>query len=152
MIYVQAAARVKNPANACLKLVEAGIVRLYLSRETIAEIEDVLSRTHLRNRFETLTDEKVEAFLADIKSKAQILKNVPSVFQYPRDPKDEKYINLALEVEADYLVSRDKDLLDLMTDISADAKEFRQKSRPLKIVEPIGFLKILAEKELSLNE
>lgn len=146
MIYVQAAARVKSPANACFKLVEAGIVRLYLSREILAEIEDVLSRTQLRNRFETLTDEKVEAFLDDIKSKARILKNVPAVIQYPRDPKDEKYVNLAIEVEADFIVSRDKDLLDLMTHVSADAKEFRQKSRPLKIVEPIEFLKIIKEK------
>lgn len=74
MIYVQAAARTDNPANACLELVEAGIVRLYLSWETLVEIEDVLSRTQLRNRFKTLTDEKVEAFLDDIKNANQGLK------------------------------------------------------------------------------
>ena len=76
---------------------------------------------------------------------------MPSHFDYPRDPKDEKYVNLAIEAEADYLVSRDKDLLDLMSDFSLVGKEFRQKSRPLKIVEPQEFLRILAEKELSLK-
>ncbi|CAN5376888.1 hypothetical protein BH20ACI1_BH20ACI1_30660 [soil metagenome] len=151
MIYVQAAARTDNPANACLELVEAGIVRLYLSRETLAEIEDVLSRTQLRNRFETLTDEKVEAFLDDIKRKAEILKNVPPVFRYSRDPKDEKYINLAAEVKADYIVTRDNDLLDLMTGIDVESKEFRQRFRPLQIVKLLEFLRIVREKDLSLK-
>lgn len=38
-----------------------------------------------------------------------------------------------------------------MTDFSIDAKEFRQKFRPLRIVEPIEFLKIMAEKNLPLK-
>lgn len=74
----------------------------------------------------------IQAFLNDIKSKAVFVKNVSPKFEYPRDPKDEKYINLAIEAEADYLISRDKDLLDLMTDVSIAGKEFRQKSRPYK--------------------
>lgn len=152
MIYVQGAARTKNPANACFELVESGAVKLFLSRETLVEIEDVLTRPKFRARFRTLTDEMIEAFLDDIKRKAVILKNVPSHFKYSRDPKDEKYINLAIETEADYLVSRDKDLLDLMTDISVEGKEFRQKSRPLKIIEPLEFLKIMAEENLALDE
>lgn len=96
MIYVQGAARIKNPANVCFELVETGAVELYLSQETLAEIEDVLARPKFRKRFITLTDEMIEAFLNDIKSKAKILKNVPSFFKYSRDPKDEKYINLAV--------------------------------------------------------
>lgn len=145
MIYVQGAARIKNPANACFELVESGIIELYLSREPLNEIEDVLSRPIIRNRFPTLTDEMVQAFLSDIKSKSVFLKTVKSFFSYPRDPKVEKYINLAIEAEADFLVSRDRDLLDLMSNFSTEAKEFRQKSRPLKIVEPVEFLKALAE-------
>ncbi len=147
MIYVQGASRIKNPANACFELVETGIVELYLDQKTLNEIEDVLSRPKFRMRFSSLTDEMIAAFLDDIKSKAVFVKNVPSVFSYSRDPKDEKYINLAVAAEADYIVSRDRDLLDLMTDVSIEGKEFRQKSRPLKIIEPIEFLKILAEKD-----
>lgn len=146
MIYVQGAARIKNPANACFELVESGVVELYLSQETLAEIEDVLTRPTIRKQFLTLTDEMVEAFLNDIKNKAVILQNAPSVFKYARDPKDEKYVNLAVEVKADYLITRDRDLLDLMTGIDLESKEFRQRFRPLKIVEPIEFLKIIAEK------
>src|SRR5688572_32802352 len=108
MIYVQGAARTKNPANACFELVEAGVIELYLSQEILTEIEDVLARPKFRKRFASLTDEMIEVFLDDSKGKAVILKSAPSVFKYPRDPKDEKYINLAVEANADYIVSRDK--------------------------------------------
>ena len=37
------------------------------------------------------------------------LRRVPQHFTYPRDPKDEPQLNLAIEVKADYIVSRDKD-------------------------------------------
>lgn len=152
MIYVQGVARHKNPANACFELVENGIVELYSSRETAGEIEEVLSRPIIRKRFPSLTDEMIEAFLSDIRSKSVMLKSVSAKFTFPRDPKDEKYINLAIEAKADYLVSRDKDLLDLMTDTSVDGKEFRQKSRPLKIVEPIEFLQIIENQESALRK
>ena len=58
------------------------------------------------------------------------------------DPKDEPYINLAIAADADYIVSRDKDLLDLMTGHTKECKEFRRKFRSLKVIEPQEFLKI----------
>ena len=147
MIYLQGAARTKNPANACFELVKSEVVKLYLSRETLAEIEDVFTRPKFRNRFPSLTDKMIETFLDDIKSKAKILKNVPSYFSFTRDPKDEKYINLAVETKADYIVSRDKDLLDLMTDYTDEAKEFRQRFRPLRVIAPLEFLKEIEKNE-----
>ena len=41
-------------------------------------------------------------------------------------------------------MSRDKDLLSLMTGHATVCKEFRQKTRPLKVVDPVGFLEALA--------
>ena len=41
---------------------------------------------------------------------------VPRIYAPERDRKDEPYLNLALEARARYLVSRDRDLLDLMSD------------------------------------
>jgi len=143
MIYLQGVARTKNPANACFALVRENIVKLYLSRETLAEIEDVLTRPKFRNRFPSLTDEMIEVFLKDIKDKAVILKNAPPVFDYSRDPKDEKYVNLAVEAKADFLVSRDNDLLDLMTGYTDECKDFRRRFRGLKIVNPVDFLTII---------
>ncbi len=58
---------------------------------------------------------------------------------------DECYINLAIEAKADYLVSRDRDLLDLMTGHTDVCKDFRRRFRQLKIVEPIEFLRRMEE-------
>ncbi len=140
-VYLQAASREKSIAAECLRLVEDGKVRLYLSEEILAEVEDVLSRPEIRNHFQTLTDEIVEAFLVRLRRTSQMIRRVPKEFSYSRDPDDEPYINLAVEVEADYIVSRDNDLLDLMTDYTNEAKQFRQRFRLLRVIEPLEFLK-----------
>lgn len=140
-VHLQAASRQKSIAAECLRLVEKGFVRLYLSEEVLAEIADVLNRPEIRKHFQTLTDEIVEAFLLRLRRNSQIIRRVPKKFSYSRDPDDEIYINLAIEAEADYIVSRDNDLLDLMRDYTEEAKEFRQRFRPLQVIEPLEFLK-----------
>lgn len=151
MIFLQALISPKSVAFKLFEFFEESKFHLFISREILAEITNVLNRDYIRKSNPEITDESVEIFLTDVLKKAVFIKNVPPNFRYPRDPKDEKYLNLAIEIKADYLVSRDKDLLDLMTDISVEGKEFRQKSRPLKIVEPLEFLEIISEKEASLN-
>jgi predicted nucleic acid-binding protein len=51
------------------------------------------------------------------------------------------YLNLAIAAKAAFLVSRDRDLLDLMTGHDAESKQFRQRFRFLKVMEPGDFLK-----------
>jgi predicted nucleic acid-binding protein len=63
---------------------------------------------------------------------------VPKAFSYERDPHDEPYLNLAIAVDAQYLVSRDKDLLDLMADSA-----FRGQYPGLSIVDPVTLLRTL---------
>lgn len=139
-VYLQAAAREMSAAADCLRLVEADLVQLYLSQEVLAEVEEILYRPEIRTHFQTLTEEMIGAFLLRLQKIATLRRNVPKQFNYSRDPDDEPYINLAVAVKADYLVSRDRDLLDLMTAYSSEAKEFRQRFRPLRIVEPLAFL------------
>jgi predicted nucleic acid-binding protein len=54
---------------------------------------------------------------------------------------------LTHSAEADYLVSRDKDLLDLMTGYTDECKEFRRRFRPLKVLDPVEFLKEMEKAE-----
>lgn len=147
MIFLQGLVKEKGIAVDCLELIENGRIKLFVSEEILTEIKDVLTRPKLQARFSLLTEERVERLLEILNQKATLIKNVAKVFAYSRDPKDEKYINLAVEAKADYVISRDRDLLDLMTNFRDEAKEFRQRFRPLKVIEPLEFLQIIETKE-----
>lgn len=146
-IYLQAVARPNSPSGECLRLAENGVVRLCISRDILTEISEVLRRPQIQKRFSDLTDESVDLFLERVRGFSHFIKRVPLKFKLSRDVDDEPYINLAAEVEADYLVSRDKDLLDLMSAYTLEAKEFRQKFRPLRVIEPLEFLKEMRKLE-----
>lgn len=144
-VFLQAASRKQSVAAECLRFVENGEVRLYVCGEILEEIEVVLNRPEIRNHFQSLTDEIVKAFLLKLRRISQIIKKIPKKFSYSRDPDDEIYINLAVCAEVDFLVSGDKDLLDLMSAYTIEAKEFRQRFRPLQVVEPLEFLKLVKD-------
>lgn len=145
-IFLQAAARPASPAGECLSLAEKGFVRLFVSKDVLTEISGVLRRPIIQNRFSALTDENIDLFLERARGFSHFVKNVPVKFNLSRDVDDEIYINLAVVAKADFLVSRDNDLLDLMNGYSTEAKEFRQRFRFLRVVEPLEFLKIVREK------
>jgi predicted nucleic acid-binding protein len=50
------------------------------------------------------------------------------------------YINLAIVTNAAYLVSRDKDLLDLMSTSTDIARQFRSRYPFLRIMTAAGFI------------
>jgi putative PIN family toxin of toxin-antitoxin system len=135
VIYVQAAINNHGPAAACLTLVEGGQVKLFANTAILAEVRDVLSRDKLRKKFPHLTDETAEQFLQHIGHLAQFMPDVPSVFALQRDPDDALYVDVAVASHALFLVSRDKDLLDLMNDPT-----FRQRYPNLTILDPVQFL------------
>ncbi|NOT59348.1 MAG: putative toxin-antitoxin system toxin component, PIN family [Acidobacteria bacterium] len=141
MICLQAAAREQSRAAACFRFAENHLVQLFISRAILKEVEDVLSRDYIRAHFQTLTDESVAMFLERLRYAAEFVRMVPRHFNYERrDVKDEPYINLAVEVEADYLISRDRDLLDLMSWRQEAGREFQKRFRAMRIVTPEDFL------------
>lgn len=142
-IYLQAVVRGGSPAGLCFKLAEKRIIKLFVNEDILAELKDVLNRPEIRNKFANLTDERIEELLNSLANISESLKDVPKVFSLPRDVDDEPYINLAVESEADFIVTHDKDLIGLMTDYDSKSKEFRQKFRTLKIVQPLEFLRIV---------
>jgi putative PIN family toxin of toxin-antitoxin system len=146
MVFLQGLISESAAAVNCFELFENGIIELFVSEEVLAEIQDVITRPKLQAKYSRLTDERAEKLVEVLRTKATLIKNVPSVFNYARDPKDEKYINLAVAADAEFIISRDTDLLDLMTGFDDDSKEFRQKFRRLKIIQPLKFLKIVEER------
>lgn len=140
MVFLQGAARRESASGACLLLVELEAVELCLSKEILSEIRDVLARSRLRRKFPVLSDELVERFLAAIEKRAVLVLEVPRVFVYERDPKDEPYINLAIAAGANYLVSRDTDVLDLAKLSNPDGGRLRNHTPHLQILDPVSFL------------
>ncbi|HZW34125.1 MAG TPA: putative toxin-antitoxin system toxin component, PIN family [Isosphaeraceae bacterium] len=140
MVFVQALANAKGPACACYELVRSGRLVLCVSPEILAEAADVLSRPKVRRKLPGLTDEAVEAFLRDVHARAAMLSEVPEAYRLERDPKDERYLNLAIASVASYLVSWDRDLLDLMND-----EGFRQQFPWLTILEPPALLRLFSQ-------
>ena len=141
MVFLQGAACPDGPAAACLHLAESGHVELCLSAEVLREVRDVLSRPKIRQRFPALTEETLTAFFARLSRLAHRVGEVPRVVPLPRDPKDEKYLDLAVAAGATYLISRDNDLLDLMDEQKPDGRTFRTSFPQITILDPVSFLR-----------
>jgi uncharacterized protein len=139
MIFLQGAAFPRGPAGACLRLVDEGRVTLCLSGAILNEIRDVLSRPTTLRKFPQLSPEWVVTFVESVESKGLLLPEPPRVLILDRDPKDEPYLNLSLAAGANYLVTRDRDLLDLMSD-----DEFQRRGPPFVVLEPAAFLGAIA--------
>lgn len=141
MLYLQAAAAPHRVAPSFAAARAHGL-ELYLSNETLAEVREVLSRPALRVKFAALTPAAVASFLADVTAHATLLDDVAPRFPLPRDPKDAKWIDLAIAAGARYLVTRDKDLLDLRNDPVAGAT-LRAICPSLQILNPEEFVEVL---------
>jgi putative PIN family toxin of toxin-antitoxin system len=111
-----------GPAYGCLQVVENKRATLLLSLDLLSEARDVLNRPFVRERFPHVTPESVDSFLSAAAYRSDLWRSVQRIQIYRRDPDDEPYLNLAIVAEADYIVTRDNDLLALATDHSPEAK------------------------------
>ena len=136
-----------GPAGKCLGYFRRGEIAIAVSLDTLKEAQEVLSRSHLRTRYPQLTDEKVAHFLEFLRYRGDYFRSVKRWFEYSRDPQDEPFLNLAIEAEADFLISRDPDLLDLMKWDTEEGRDFQKRFRFLKIVTPVEFLNVMESKD-----
>lgn len=106
--------------------------QLYVSEPIIKEILEVLHRPELTTKFQTLSKVDFSAVL-NLFGQAHTVEvsKIPSISHYP---KDNKFIATAREADAEYLVTEDKDLLDL------------KKYQGVKIIDTETFIRLLEEK------
>ena len=93
-----------------VRLRKGDYVLLY-SEELINELTEVLARPKLKKY--GLNDETIDAFIGSILAKGEAVRLL-TVVDVCRDPDDNLLLSLALDGKADYIVSGDKDLLDLI--------------------------------------
>jgi putative PIN family toxin of toxin-antitoxin system len=96
-------------ARKCLKLVAERQVFLFVTDEILAEYESVIPETLAIE----VPDMDPLPKLAWIKSKARLVEPSPLGKRRSRDVKDDIYLAAALGAPAEYIVTYDKDLLDL---------------------------------------
>jgi putative PIN family toxin of toxin-antitoxin system len=146
-VFLQAVSRVNGPAAQALRLVEQNAVTLHVSRVILRELRRVLAYPEVRRKNPLLTDDVIDGFLVRISFRGVLHRIVPHVFDYSRAKQDEPYIDLASATAADFLVSRDKDILSLGTGHTIEAKQFRRRFPNLRVVNPVEFLAAIAKDE-----
>jgi putative PIN family toxin of toxin-antitoxin system len=139
-VFVQAITRSGGPAAKALRLVERNAITLYISRPILAELRRTLEYPAIRQKNPHVSQQLIDAFLSHILFRGVFVRHVPHVFELSRDPNDEPYIDLVAACAADFLVTRDNDLLSLASDHSIEAKQFRQRFPALSLLNPVDFL------------
>jgi uncharacterized protein len=150
-IFIQALLNPNGVAAKCFEIVQNGKAKLFVSKETLEEVRDVILRPNILSRLPNADEFQIETFIEHIISVSTFVDSIPHSFDFERDPKDEIIIDLAIVAKADYIVSRDKDLLDLMNGYTNECKDFRRRFRRLIIVNPAEFLAIIEGKDLPLE-
>ena len=88
-------------------------VNLYTAEEILQEIRQVLlEKPHIRNRYR-YSSEQAEVFIDHLRNTSTVVAQLPEIRVIDRDPKDDMILACAVAVSANYIVSRDRDLLDL---------------------------------------
>jgi len=142
-VYLQAILNPRGPAGSCLQAAFDGRVLLFWSDHVLLEIRRTLSSASLRAKFVHLTDLRVEEFIRNVHKVATFIDDVPPVFEYSRDPDDAPYVNLALRTLSAFVVSRDRDLLDLRDQETPDGRAFAAQFPELRIITPPELVEFL---------
>ena len=125
----------RGPAYACWKLVLDGNVQVFLTPQIIAEIRRTFREPKLSAKFASIHGISGPELIRNFRRKSTLLFDVPESQFSVCDVDDVKFLDLAITAGVEFLVSRDRDLLDLMDDV-----EFCERFPDLKIVTPVGFL------------
>lgn len=135
-VFLRASIRETNVSSSLLNRAFAGEIRLFISRDLIAEVRDVLTRPEIRVKNARLDDQALERFLHQIEANATLVDPLPEHVNYDRDPDDEHILNLAVEAKATCIVTFDNDLLDLMKPTGKAAEDFQARFPEITILTP----------------
>jgi putative PIN family toxin of toxin-antitoxin system len=111
-----------------------------VSREVLAEYRAVLLHPEIISRFEHLNAKRVLLALERLRFVADVYSDLRVKFSFPRDPRDAKFIELAIAGEATHIITLDRDLLSLPASRTDAGKRFRQRLPKIHVLRPAELL------------
>lgn len=121
----------EGEANKIIEKVEKEKFEIIISREIISEIIEVLNKEAKFQKFIENRKQSTEELIRTILSIATLTETKTKIELIKEHPKDNIILEAAFDGKANYIVSYDKHILNLL--------EFRE----IKAVSPTEFLKIL---------
>ena len=124
------------PGGASYELIRfagEGLFELCLCEEILAETAHALVRSKRSKRLYSYSDENVFEYCSALNQFATIVTDLPTI-KLVRDSADDKIVACALAADADYIVTRDKDLLSL------------EQYDEIKMITPERFLHLLRQR------
>jgi len=85
---------------------------VYVSKDSISELTEVLLREKTQKFIKNYEISKTEKFIQEIIDRSLVIEQTNTV-AICRDPRDNKFLEIAQEISADYLITGDNDLLIL---------------------------------------
>ena len=122
----------RGPSARILREAMAGGIRVVLSPAIVSEYRRSLGYPKVRRRL-SVPAEVVEAWVDALVLHAEVVPGERAVPVVAADPEDDKYLAAAIEGRASFLVSGDRDLLDLGT------------HEGVRILPPRSFLEVLGD-------
>lgn len=110
-ILVRALIKPMGTVGPVLQLLRDGAYTALFSEATLNEIVDVLGRPHIRRKY-SIGDKDVETLLALLLLRGEAVTHSQTI-RLCRDPKDNKFLEVAVAGSADMIVTGDDDLLVL---------------------------------------
>jgi len=121
----------EREANEIITLAEDKKFQILISEDILSEIANVLGRESKFKKFMQDLKRSLEDLMRTILSIAHLIETKSKLELIKQDPKDNMILELALDGKADYIVSYDKHILNML--------EFRG----IKILTPQDFLELL---------
>jgi putative PIN family toxin of toxin-antitoxin system len=110
-VLVRAVIRPTGAAGPVLMRLRRGDYSLLYAQSLLEELVDVLNRPRIRDKY-GLTDEDIQAVVGLILLRGEAVEPQERVAAC-RDPRDDKFLEVAVAGEADAIVTADQDLLEL---------------------------------------
>jgi len=116
-----------------------------LSKPVLDEYRAVLGSEAIVSRFPEITPELVEVTTRRLRFVSDYVRTPKVTFEYRRDPLDQKFIELAIALNATHLISADNDLLSLPSSHSEAGRRFRQRLPNLEVLAAGTFINKYAQ-------